>query len=156
MKELKPENVKYIVVHCSASKEGNDIGAREIHRIHLKRGFSMNGYHRVHRLDGTIENGRPLYIQGAHVKGINDESIGVVYIGGLDKDGKPKDTRTDAQLISMANDLVDLKRQFPNAKVVGHRDLSPDLNGNGKVESHEYMKQCPCFNAIDEYSYLNV
>jgi N-acetyl-anhydromuramyl-L-alanine amidase AmpD len=89
---------------------------------------------------------RPLERVGAHVRGHNLESIGVCYEGGLDKEGKPADTRTDAQKMALASLVSELLLRFPAARVVGHRDLSPDLDGDGTVEPHEWLKQCPCFN----------
>ena len=79
-------------------------------------------------------------------------SIGVAYVGGVAKDGKtPKDTRTPAQRRALADLLRKLKKQFPNAKVCGHRDLSPDKNHDGPIQPSEWVKACPCFDAKEEY-----
>lgn len=93
---------------------------------------------------------RPLEKVGAHAKGYNQNSIGVCYEGGI-RDGKPADTRTDAQRESLTALLVALVSAFPGSKIVGHRDLSPDLNGDGIVEPNEWIKSCPCFDATKEY-----
>ena len=91
-----------IVVHCSATKAGQDIGKKEITQMHLQRGFSTIGYNFIIRLDGTVEVGRSLTIDGAHCNskdfsGIsyNKHSIGICYIGGLDANGKAADTGTE-------------------------------------------------------------
>ena len=126
--------IKYIVLHCSATKEGVPFGIEEI--------------------DGTIRKGRDIAEIGAHVAGSNANSIGICYVGGLDADGKPKDTRTEEQKASMFYLLQQLREQFPDAMICGHRDFSPDLNGNGIIEPWEWMKACPCFDAIDEYQSL--
>lgn len=154
MKALNPSKVKYIVVHCSDTMEGKDFRASDIERWHKERGFETIGYHFVVDLDGLIERGRPLNMEGAHVKGYNNVSIGVCYIGGKDKQGLRVDTRTEAQKWWMKVLLVRLKMKFPNAKIVGHRDLSPDLNGDGVIECSEWNKDCPCFNAEEEYCNL--
>jgi N-acetylmuramoyl-L-alanine amidase len=147
--------ITHLVVHCSATPEGRDVSAAEIDGWHRKRGWSGIGYHYVVRLDGTVETGRPLEVPGSHVKGHNFDTIGIVYAGGLAKDGKtPKDTRTAAQKAALRKLLGGLKRQFPNATVLGHRDLSPDLNKNGKVEPNEWLKDCPSFDAKKEYASL--
>ena len=93
---------------------------------------------------------RPLEKIGAHAKGYNRNSIGVCYEGGI-RDGAPADTRTDAQRESLASLLVALVCAFPEAKIIGHRDLSPDLDGDGIVEPNEWIKVCPCFDAKTEY-----
>jgi len=155
LKPLKPENVKYLVIHCTASREGIDLDVKDIDQMHRRRGFSMVGYHKLIKLDGMVEDGRPLDVWGAHVRGYNDKSIGIAYVGGLDKNGKAKDTRTELQIASMVMLLQDLKKQFPNAEVLGHRDLSPDSDGDGKVEKHEWMKECPCFDVRKEHPWLN-
>ena len=92
---------------------------------------------------------------GAHVYGHNANSIGVAYVGGLSKDGNtPRDTRTPAQRRALADLLRKLKKQFPGSHICGHRDLSPDLNHDGKIEPSEWVKACPCFNAEEEYEKL--
>ncbi|MCR5870698.1 MULTISPECIES: N-acetylmuramoyl-L-alanine amidase [unclassified Sphingomonas] len=147
--------ITHLVVHCSATPEGRDVSAKEIDGWHRQRGFARIGYHYVVRLDGTVESGRPLEQPGAHVAGHNANTIGIVYAGGLAKDGKtPKDTRTAAQKVALTDLLKSLKRRFPNAIVQGHRDFSPDLDKDGKVEPHEYMKACPSFDAKSEYAKL--
>jgi len=143
--------INYIVVHCAATKEGIYFDAQDIHRWHLYRGFDGIGYHYIVLLDGTVERGRPEYWKGAHVKNHNHNSIGVVYIGGLDKNKKPKDTRTDAQKTALRELLTELKAKYPSAKILGHRDFSKDLNKNGIIDPFERMKECPCFDAKIEY-----
>ncbi len=78
--------ISKIIVHCSATQEGRDLDAAEINRWHLKRGWNGIGYHYVVLLDGTIEYGRSIYKQGAHVKGENEGSIGICYIGGVESE----------------------------------------------------------------------
>ena len=95
-------------------------------------------------------NTRPLGRIGAHVKGYNRNSIGICYEGGLDKDGKPKDTRTPEQRAALRRLIIELQLRFPGCKVCGHRDLSTDLNRNGKIEPHEWSKQCPCFDVATD------
>lgn len=146
--------INLIVVHCSATKEGKDFDVNDIRRMHLQRGFVNVGYHFVIKLDGLIQNGRPISQVGAHVKGYNANSIGVCYIGGLDANGKPKDTRTVAQKAALIQLLRELKSRYPNARICGHRDLSPDKNHDGKITPNEWLKACPCFDAKKEYAFL--
>lgn len=142
-----PRTVTHIVIHCSATPEGRVVTAKDIDRMHRERGFAKIGYHRFIRLDGQIERGRPDEIPGAHVAGKNSYSIGICYAGGVAADGKTaKDTRTPAQKASLRKLVDEYLAKYPGAKVVGHRDLSPDLDRDGKVEKHEWMKQCPSFD----------
>jgi len=140
------------VVHCSATSFGKDLDVMDIDRMHRRRGWSGVGYNYVIKLDGTIENGRPLEKIPAHVKGFNRNSIGICYIGGLDESGKGADTRTPKQKEALLFQLMSLKQRFPHARIVGHRDLSPDKDGDGIVERHEWLKLCPCVNATEEYA----
>ena len=141
-----------IVVHCTASREGVNMTVQQIRRMHIKdRGWSDIGYHYVVLLDGTIEPGRDVNIIGAHVSGYNSHSIGVVYVGGLDKNGKAKDTRNELQKNALLRLLMDLKKLYPGAVIKGHRDYSPDKNHNGIIEPKEWIKSCPCFDAVAEY-----
>lgn len=151
-----------IVVHCSATRAGQDIGKSEINRMHVARGFNRIGYNYVVRIDGTIETGRSLQIDGAHCnsKGFsgvsyNKHSIGICYVGGLDKSGKAADTRTDAQIKALRELIAKLVKEYPDIKeILGHRDTSPDLDGDGIVEPNEWIKMCPCFDAATEYKDL--
>lgn len=125
-----------IILHCSATKEGQDFDVTDIDAWHRKRGFKCVGYHYVITLDGRIQQGRPLDEIGAHVTGHNSHSIGICYIGGLDKNGKAKDTRTPAQRESLCKLLRALHTKFPDATLHGHREYA--------------NKACPCFNIKDD------
>ena len=134
-------NINKIIIHCSATPEGKAFSVEDIRRWHLQRGFADIGYHFVIYLDGSVNVGRPLAKAGAHCKGNNAHSIGVCYIGGVATDGKtPKDTRTEAQKRSLVRLITELRQQFPNASVHGHREFA--------------NKACPSFNARDEYKDL--
>lgn len=147
-----------IVIHCSATKETTDYTFEQLLKDHKARGFNTCGYHYYIRRDGTVHQGRPLEVVGAHAAPYNKNSIGICYEGGLDKRGKAKDTRTDIQkdrilsliLGSLATIAAD-NQPTKKLKIVGHRDLSPDLDGDGIVEPHEWIKMCPCFDATEEY-----
>lgn len=143
-----------IVIHCTATRAGVPVTVAMIDRWHKKRGWAGIGYHYVVGLDGSVARGRPEETAGSHVKGHNRHSIGVVYVGGLDKNYTPTDTRTQAQKESLLALLFSLKEKYPNAQIRGHRDFSKDLNGNGKIEPFEWMKVCPCFDAKKEYQEL--
>lgn len=149
---MDSKDIKYLVIHCSATPEGREYSREQIKQMHLERNFKDIGYHYLIHLDGSISKGRADNVPGAHVKGYNDKSLGICYIGGVASDGKtPKDTRNIAQKDALVNLLMKLKRKYPLAKIVGHRDLSPDLNHNGIIESNEWLKSCPSFDAINEY-----
>ena len=139
-------NIDSIIVHCSATKAGQDFTATDIDRWHRERGFNGIGYHYVIRLDGKLEKGRDVALAGAHCKGWNEQSIGICYIGGLDENGRPADTRTNAQKRVLYQIIMDLQREYNILQVLGHRDTSPDLNGDGVIEPYEYVKACPCFD----------
>lgn len=153
-------NIDSIIIHCSATKAGHNFKAADIDRMHRLRGFNQIGYHYIIDLDGTIEKGRPITMEGAHCNtrgssGLtyNKHSVGVCYIGGLDANGAPADTRTEAQKQSLRELIMKLKQQYPIIEILGHRDTSPDLNDNGIVEPSEWIKMCPCFDAAGEYGF---
>ncbi len=143
--------INEIIVHCSATIEGRDYTVADITKWHLARKFKTIGYHYVVYRDGSIHNGRCVDMAGEHAKGHNACSIGICYIGGLDAQGKGKDTRTNAQKAALEILLRRLRTFYPKARILGHRDTSPDINGNGMVDRWEWLKECPCFNAIKEY-----
>jgi len=143
--------INLIVIHCSATRCDRDITAADIDAAHRVRGFSSGGYHFFIRKSGAIEKMRPLEQVGAHAKGFNACSIGICYEGGLDVNGQPADTRTLHQRKTLAYLVESLLTDFPGAKVVGHRDLSPDTNHNGRVDRWERIKECPCFEVKKEF-----
>lgn len=144
--------INMIVVHCTATPEGRDVTTADIDRAHRLRGFTRIGYHYVIYRDGSLHLGRPVTEVGAHVRGYNRYSIGVAYVGGLASDGRtPKDTRTPEQRQALRRLLARLKARFPGARICGHRDLSPDVNHDGRIEPSEWLKACPCFDATAEY-----
>lgn len=143
--------INLIVIHCSATRVDRDITALDINSAHIVRGFSSWGYHYYIRKSGKIEPMRPIEDVGAHARGYNRNSIGVCYEGGLDINGQAADTRTMYQREAMKNLITILKREFPDAKVVGHRDLSPDKNYNGIIDPWERIKECPCFEVREEF-----
>lgn len=136
-----------IIIHCSATPCGKDFTAADIDRWHRQRSFNGIGYHFVIRLDGTIESGRPIGKPGAHCVGWNNRSIGICYIGGLDCCGHPADTRTPKQKEAMKTLVNRLQHEYLGIRtILGHRDTSPDLNGDGHIEPNEFIKACPCFD----------
>lgn len=156
------QKLKYLVIHCTATPEGRDVSGTDIRRMHTApkpqgRGWRQVGYTDLFRLDGTrerlVENNEDAYVDGWEITngatGYNSVSRHVVYAGGLDKQMRPKDTRTAAQRKAMADYVLDFHRRFPDVRIIGHRDLSPDRNNNGKIEPCEWLKACPSFEVSD-------
>lgn len=151
----KRKSTKQIIVHCTASKEGQNLTVEAVHNSHLRNGWSGIGYHYLIGLDGTIYAGREDDTIGAHAAPQNSDSIGIVYVGGLDANKKPKDTRTEAQKESLIELIKFLLERYPTiSEIKGHRDISPDKNGDGIIQPKEWIKACPCFDAIEEYKSL--
>ena len=130
--------INKIIIHCSATREGENFEVAEIRKWHLARGFNDIGYHFYIDLYGEIHKGRDITKIGAHCKGHNRNSIGICYCGGVEADGKtPKDTRYDCQKESLIAVLRTLKAMYPNAVIHSHNDFA--------------NKACPSFNATKEY-----
>ena len=125
-----------LIIHCSATPEGKDYTVADIDRWHKARGFKMIGYHYVIYRDGSIHTGRPLEMVGAHCTSHNAHSIGICYIGGLDRSGNPKDTRTQVQKDVLWSLVKSLQKRFPDATVHGHREFA--------------NKACPCFEVPEQ------
>lgn len=145
---------EWIVIHCSATREGDSLSPSDLNRLHVQRGFRCCGYHYYVTTDGRVFSMRSLNEQGAHVKGYNHMAIGICYEGGLDRLGKPKDTRTLQQKRSITALIKSIQKEYFISRIVGHRDLSPDIDGDGTIEPNEWLKACPCFDAISEYKNL--
>ena len=133
---MNADSVKYLVLHCSATRCTQDYSVEQLRRDHRSRGFYDIGYHFYVRKDGTMTQHRFLLEVGAHARPYNRCSIGICYEGGLDEQGKPANTLTLAQKERITDLIAILHRLFPKAKVAGHRDL-PGAT----------PKACPCFDA---------
>jgi N-acetyl-anhydromuramyl-L-alanine amidase AmpD len=143
-------NVEYIVLHCSASPNGLPLTCDVIRQWHLARGFRGIGYHYVITIDGVVHATRGEQNIGAHAKGYNAKSLGICMVGGTGGVDKYNPGRYNLkQWHALAVLITDLETRYPNAKVVGHRDLSPDLNANGIIEPNEFIKLCPSFSVAD-------
>lgn len=145
--------IERIFVHCTASHQETTT-EKSLWREFKAKGWKNPGYHYVIFPDGHIVNMLPESKVSNGVAGYNSTSINVAYVGGIDKSLKAVDNRTPEQKAALVMLLKTLKVKYPNAVIMGHRDISPDKNKNGKVDSWEYIKQCPCFNAIVEYQSL--
>jgi len=131
-----------IILHCAATPEGRDVKTETIKSWHVKgNGWSDIGYHFVIELDGSVHNGRPMHRIGAHTKGHNAISIGICYVGGMDKDKTPKDTRNEAQRAAMDKLISSLLEEYPGATIHGHNEFA--------------AKACPSFDVQKEYGHLN-
>ena len=125
--------ITLIIIHCSATPEGRSLSFEECRRDHIMhRHFRDIGYHFYITRDGTVHDGRHIEKVGAHCEGHNSHSFGICYEGGLDANGKPADTRTEAQRKALKSLVERMHRLFPKALIVGHHDLNP-------------RKACPCF-----------
>ena len=149
-------HIDYIVFHCSAGYAGVE-GIRRFWRESL--GWKMDGYHRFVLTDGSIFNMQPWSVVTNGVKGYNSRSLHICYQGGVLRDNVKvaADTRTPAQKESLLKCLGEAYRWLANyqdvsgVKIRGHRDFSPDQNGNGAIEPWERIKECPSFDVITEY-----
>ena len=126
--------IDLIIIHCSATKVSQNFTVEALEACHKARGFMGIGYHFYITKDGVIYPCRPEYEVGAHAKHYNAHSIGICYEGGLDKDGNPADTRTPAQKRALVSLLQNLAIDYPDAEIIGHRDLP------------WVKKACPCFD----------
>ncbi|KMK50595.1 N-acetylmuramoyl-L-alanine amidase [[Actinobacillus] muris] len=168
-----------IVIHCSATRNGkllrtrSQTAAQVIDGWHKQRGFNRSqhairsanshlkhiGYHYVIDTDGKVESGRQVGETGAHVRGHNRNSLGICLIGGIDANGGYHGEFTRAQWHALHKLLRELEAKFPHARICGHRDLSPDINGDGTVTPNEWTKACPCFDVwswLDSEEVVNV
>lgn len=133
--------IKYIAIHCSATSQSATIDSiKRYWREKLK--WRSPGYHYIIEADGNVTQLHDEQLASNGVRGYNDTSINVCYIGGVDASGRSVDNRTYAQKQSLENVVRILRATYPNAIVQGHRDFP------------KVAKDCPCFDAKKEYSNL--
>ncbi len=130
---MKRDSTDFVVIHCSATPPDLDIGRDEIDVWHRARGWNGVGYHFVIRRDGELEYGRQPTKKGAHAgAAYNNRSLGLCMIGGVNADGKPESNFTAAQWSTLLGMIDALKLVWPDAKVIGHNEVS--------------AKACPSFD----------
>ena len=121
-----------IIIHCTATRPNAICTVESIRRYHRSLGWHDIGYHYVIYPDGSVHSGRPLEEVGAHCPGHNAQSIGIAYVGGLDADGRPADTRTEAQSLALFQLVCDLMEEHPITSINGHNEYA--------------NRTCPCFD----------
>ena len=141
--------IKHIVVHCTAGPQDQKTTDIKAYWARVL-GWKSYGYHYLINADGTIEYITPIENPSNGVAGHNKNSIHICYKGGQGG----KDTRTDKQKETLTKLITAIKKKFPQAIICGHRDFSPDKNGDGKITPDEFIKLCPCFDA--KYEYRNI
>ena len=140
MKPLKAQDVKWLVVHCSASRCNRPFTVERLIETGRQR-FGQPSYHYYVRRNGYVVPILSESVQGVHAVGYNHCSIAVCYEGGLDENGKAADTRTELQKASLYELLKQLRRDYPQARIIGHYELGA-------------KKDCPCYPASKEYAKL--
>jgi hypothetical protein len=113
--------IRFLTIHCAATPEGRDVAAETISSWDTAK-FGQVSYHYVIELDGSVHATLPDTLKGAHVGGRNTGNLGVCYVGGVDKAGRPKDTRTPAQTMALRALVAAYRARFPDLVVRGHRD----------------------------------
>ena len=145
--------IERIFVHCTASSQKATV--QSILAEFRRKKWRVPVYHWLIDKDGKITQLVDENIVANGVKGYNSTSVHVAYIGGIDKQHPNGiDTRTKDQKAALEILLTQLHQRYPNAEILGHRDISPDTNHNGKVDSWERIKECPCFDAKIEYAHI--
>jgi hypothetical protein len=130
---------KFLVIHCSATYEGVDIRPETIKDWHMGkngRNWSRVGYSDIITLDGALHNlhfakgSNPYddYIESSEmtwgVKGVNQFSKHVCYIGGVDKKKNPKNTLTAEQENTLEIYIKHEILRHPDILIAGHNQFS--------------------------------
>ena len=135
--------ISLIVIHCSATRSNQCFTVEDLRACHNAQFHGKGiGYHYYITRDGQFYQTRSEAEVGMHARRYNAHSIGICYEGGLDEHGRAADTRTPAQKAALVALLRSLKVDYPDAKILGHREL-PNVH-----------KDCPCFLPSKEYKSL--
>lgn len=133
--------IELIVVHCTGASQSQSVESIVSFWKNVL-GWKSVGYHKLIKPDGTvIELAKADAITNG-VKGFNSKAYHIAYLGGQGG----IDNRTIEQRCALDYEVRQAKNLFPNARIVGHRDLSPDLNGDGIISPNEWTKECPSFD----------
>ena len=165
MKQLKHESVRLLVVHCTATKCNRPFSVENLIACGEAK-YGQCSYHYYVRRNGDVIPLLPESVQGVHARHYNYCSLGIVYEGGLDENGQPADTRTEAQKHSLYELLKELTAEYPDARIIGHCELPkqrvpielvlnwPSRDGSRQSQLPHVAKRCPCFPASIEYASL--
>lgn len=151
--------IKHIIIHCTAGPQTQTLESIRNYWHNVLK-WKTGGYHKMVFPDGDIVDLYPLTTVTNGVKGFNSNSVHISYVGGIDSKGHAIDNRTPEQKESLLRAIKDVYGELSKHQDVGHilirghRDFSPDKNGNGIVDPWEYLKQCPCFEVLDEYGWI--
>ena len=115
---LPRKKTDMIVIHHTAIE---DMSVFDIHELHLKKGWAGIAYHKVILPDGTVENGRPENLIGAHALGANPRSIGIVLVGNFESKS-PTVVQMDA-LVKLTLELM-RKYHIPLENIMPHREVT--------------------------------
>ena len=165
MKQLKHESVRLLVVHCTATKCNRPFSVENLIACGEAK-YGQCSYHYYVRRNGDVIPLLPETVQGVHARHYNYCSLGIVYEGGLDENGQPTDTRTEAQKHSLYELLKELTAEYPDARIIGHCELPkqrvpielvlnwPSRDSSRQSQLPHVAKRCPCFPASIEYASL--
>lgn len=146
---LRKTPIDTSMIHCTDTPPRREVSVKELDSWHRARNFEpyvnpdgkkiYAGYHILVHLDGSYERIRPDAHRGQHCPqhNMNNRAVSIVYAGGRDNNGKPCDTRTEAQKRTLLTLVKTMRGKYPKAQICGHRDYAP--------------KACPCFDARAEY-----
>lgn len=118
---MNPARIDHLTIHCAATPEGRDVKAATISQWDIAK-FGQVSYHIVVELDGSAVRTLADDRRGAHVGGRNTGNVGICYVGGVDRRGAPKDTRTPAQRETLRRLVTEYRGRHPDLVVRGHRD----------------------------------
>ena len=140
---MKKRRIDYIAIHCTASQQtATPEAILRFWRNHL--GWKNPGYHLLVDAKGVVHRLLPFDQIANGVRGFNHNSVHISYIGGITRQGRPIDNRTDAQKKAILECINEVMEWSDNKNLIiqGHRDF-PKQN-----------KACPCFDAKAEYKHL--
>ena len=130
-------DINRVVLHCTATQPDASIQSILNYWKHVKKWRSV-GYHWIISPCGYAKSLAPIHEVTNGARGFNSDSIHIAYIGGVDKNNMPKDTRTKEQKDKTEFLLRGLRGQFPDIDITGHNKLKG------------VKKACPSFD-IDEW-----
>lgn len=143
-------NIKAVVIHCTAGHPTQSVDDIIAYWSSVKK-WNNPGYHYLVDIYGKVFQLHDESKVSNGVIGHNSQLINIAWIGGYDKKSNSYvDNRTDVQKTALAELARTLARKY-NVPVHGHRDMSPDKNGDGEISPDEWLKECPLFEVSEEF-----